>query len=359
MIIAHLDEQLEWRGGEQQASWLVQGLVRAGHQVLLIGRPESPFLRSDHGGVAVERVMLPLRGEWDLWSARRLARIVRQRPVDILHAHTSHTHTIACLARRWAGRGKVIVSRRVDFAPRRGLLNRWKYRAPDLFLSVSHKVDEVLAAYGVPARMRMVVHSAVDLTRAEASPLSRTELGVPEDVPLLATAGALVGHKDHGNLLDAMSIVLRSFPDARLLIAGEGKLRRELEAKIAELGIGSRVMLLGHREDAPRIIRAADVYVSSSWSEGLGTSVLEALAGGTPVVATMAGGAAEMVVPGETGYLVPCRDPEALAEAIVMSLRHRDRARAMAERGKQLAVEQFGVERMVRDTMRAYEMLYG
>ncbi|MBP8129056.1 MAG: glycosyltransferase [Candidatus Hydrogenedentes bacterium] len=357
MIVAHLDEQMDWRGGEQQVSWLVQGLAASGHGVILAGKPKSAFLQSDHGGITAERIELPVRGEWDVWSARRLARIIRERSVDIVHAHTSHAHAVACMARNWAGRGKVVVSRRVDFTPRRGPLNRWKYRAPDLFLSVSRKVDEVLAAYGVPARLRAVVHSAVDLSRAEAPPLSRLELGVPEAAPLLVTAGALVGHKDHANLVDAMPAVRHDFPGTRLLIAGDGKLRRELERRITNLGLEECVTLLGHRSDAPRIIRAADVYVSSSWSEGLGTSVLEALAGGTPVVATMAGGAAEMVLPGETGYLVPCRDPEALADAIVMSLRYRDKARAMAARGRNLAIEQFGVERMVRETIRAYEML--
>ncbi|HNR30706.1 MAG TPA: glycosyltransferase [Candidatus Hydrogenedentes bacterium] len=357
MIVLHLDEQQDWRGGEQQASWLIQGLAKAGHTVIVAGKPGCAFLESDHGGAPVERLALPLRAEWDLWSAGRLARIVRDRGVDILHAHTSHAHMIACLARRFARRGKVVVSRRVSFPPRRGPLNRWKYLAPDLFLSVSRKVDEVLAAYGMPAAKRAVVHSAVDIPRAEADPLPRRELGVPEDAPLLATAGALVGHKDHNNLVDAMPLVLAQFPDARLVIAGEGRLRRRLETKTAALGLRDRITLLGRREDAPRIIRAADVYVSSSWSEGLGTSILEALAGGTPVVATMAGGAAEMVLPGETGWLVPCRDPEALADGIVSSLRHREQARAMAARGRALVLERFSVERMVEETMRAYERL--
>jgi glycosyltransferase involved in cell wall biosynthesis len=174
---------------------------------------------------------------------------------------------------------------------------------------------------------------------------------------LLVSAGALVGHKDHETLINAMPLVARAFPDVRLLVAGEGALRPQLEAQIAALGLQQAVRLLGHRTDVPRLIRAADVYVSSSWSEGLGTSVLEALACGTPVAATVAGGVPEMVKPGVTGHLVPNRDPEALAEAIIASLRNREAAHAMAARGRKLVETRFTTERMIEGTLREYESL--
>ena len=357
MRVLHLDEQREWRGGEQQASWLIQGLATRGHACLLAGKAGSAFLAAEHGGAAVERIVLPLLGEFDLWSAYRLGGIVRREQIDILHAHTSHAHQIACMARRFAGRGRVVVSRRVSFAPARNPINHWKYRQPDMFISVSHRVDQVLRDMGVSASRRAVVHSCVDPARLADPPLPRQQLDVGEAQLLLVSAGALVGHKDHDNLIRAMSVVVRAFPDARLLIAGEGELRPALESLIDTLGLRACVRLLGHRNDVPRIIKAADLYVSSSWSEGLGTSILEALASGVPVVATMAGGADEMVVPGDTGYLVPCRDAEALADAIVLSLRHREHAREMARAGRELVLTKFGVERMVEETLRIYEGL--
>jgi glycosyltransferase involved in cell wall biosynthesis len=197
----------------------------------------------------------------------------------------------------------------------------------------------------------------VDLERLEVPPLPRAELDVPDSAPLLVSAGALVGHKDHETLINAMPLVARAFPDVRLLVAGEGALRPQLEAQIAALGLQQAVRLLGHRTDVPRLIRAADVYVSSSWSEGLGTSVLEALACGTPVAATVAGGVPEMVKPGVTGHLVPNRDPEALAEAIIASLRNREAAHAMAARGRKLVETRFTTERMIEGTLREYESL--
>ena len=355
MKVLHLDEQPGWRGGEQQASWLLQGLARQGHSVLIAGRPGSRFLTSGHGGAELQRLALPFRGEWDLVTAVRLASALKTRSIDILHAHTSHVHTTALLARFLAGRGKVIVSRRVSFPPKRNPLNRWKYRLPDRIIAVSQEVGRVLRDSGLDEDRIAVVHSAVDLARLDVPPMPRSDLGVPQGVPLLVSAGALVGHKDHANLLAALPQVHTAFPEARLLIAGEGEQRPKIEAQIAALDLQGRVTLLGHRGDAPRLIRAGDVYVSSSWSEGLGTSILEALACRTPVVATEAGGAAEMIRPGQTGFLVPCRNADALAQAIIQCLSRREEARAMAERGRRLVQEEFVTDRMVAGTLRIYQ----
>lgn len=361
MKVLHIDEQTGWRGGEQQASWLMQGLVARGVETHLAARPGSRFLNDTHGAAdaALRRWAVPLRGEWDVFSANTLARIVRDAEIDILHAHTSHAHTLACLARRKAGRGRVVVSRRVSFPPRPGVFNRWKYAQPDMFLSVSGRVDETLAEYGIPASRRRIVHSAVDPARLDALPLSRAELDVPENAPLVVSAGALVAHKDIENLVEAAAIARGAFPDLRVVVAGEGDRRAAIEARVAALGLDGCVTLLGHRNDAPRLIRAGDCYVSSSWSEGLGTSILEALACGTPVVACEAGGAGEMVIPGETGRLVPVRNAGALADAIIATLDDPGGARAMADRGRAHVEAHFLVDRMVEGTLAAYGALHG
>ena len=357
MNILHIDEQMTWRGGEQQASWLMQGLAKLGHRVWLAARPGSAILDSDHGGAAIRQVPAALRGEFDLASAMTLSRLVRSAPIDVLHAHTSHAHTIACLARKFAARGKVAVSRRVSFEPKPHALNRWKYSWPDKFLSVSGRVDEVLQDFGIPESRRAVVYSSVDLARLDVDPIPRAQIGIPDDAPLLLSAGALVGHKDHATLLEAMPAVLAEFPSARLFIAGEGDLRTSVEERIAGLGLDGSIRLLGHRDDVPALIRAADVYVSSSWSEGLGTSVLEALACRIPVVATIAGGVPEMVRDGVTGRLVANRDPDALSTAIRATLRDRAGAAIMANAGRKLVEDRFTVDGMVEGTLRVYESL--
>ncbi len=357
MNVLHIDEQRGWRGGELQASWLIRALLERGDRVVLAGRPNCPFLKMDYGKGDLHRVEAPFLTEIDPVTILRLARAVKHYKIDLLHAQTSHAHLTACLVRRVAGRGKVIVHRRVSFAPRPHPFNRWKYSMPDTYVAVSRKVADVLVEYGIPESKVRLVHSAVDLARMDVAPISRAELGVPEGVPLLGSAGALVGHKDHATLLDAMPTVLQRFPQARLLIAGEGELRSALTAQIARLRLGDAVTLLGRREDAPRIIKTLDVYISSSWSEGLGTSVLEALAAEVPVVATDAGGVFEMVIDGRTGRFVPQRDPAALAEAIVQSLEDRPKSLEMARNGRAHVLEHFTVQRMVEGNLRVYDEL--
>lgn len=354
MKILHLDEQAGWRGGEQQASWLIAASAEKGHHIWIAGREGSQFLQSDHGGAEVTRITLPFWAEFDVYTSWRLAQLVYDEEIDVIHAHTSHTHAIACIARKLAQRGAVVVSRRVSFPPKQDFLNRWKYGAPDVYIAVSNKVGEVLLDAGIPREKINCVHSAVDLARLDVEAISREAIDVPQKAPFLFSAGALVGHKDHANLIRAMAQVHEKLPEARLLIAGEGDLRESLEAQIAEASLGEVVTLLGHREDVPELIQAADCYISSSWSEGLGTSILEALAAQTPVVATEAGGAAEMVRPGETGHLVPSRDPEALAGAILDSLSAAKESARMAKAGRKLVETGFTVTAMVEGTLAAY-----
>jgi L-malate glycosyltransferase len=357
MNVLHIDEQRGWRGGEQQASWLISGLAARGHVSILAGRPGAPFLTSFHGAAGLPHVAAPFHGEWDLWTAYRLARAVKRYDVDILHAHTSHAHAVACLARALAGRGKVVVTRRVSFPIRPRRLNRWKYALPDRIVAVSGRVAQVLVEAGLdPARIA-TVHSAVDPQRLDVSPLPRSDLSLGENAPVLLNAGALVGHKDHHTLLAAMALIIERAPEARLVIAGEGPLRPMLEARIRELGLDHAVYLLGHRTDVPRLTRMADVYVSSSNSEGLGTSVLEALVCGTPVAATAAGGVPEMVVDGETGLLAAIADPASLAEAVLRLLDDPIQAKEMARRGRKRALELFSVEQMVEGNLAVYRQL--
>jgi glycosyltransferase involved in cell wall biosynthesis len=359
MNILHIDEQRGWRGGEQQAGYLIAGLVRRGHRVLIAGRSGGAFLKADHGVPGIIRLKAPFFGEGDPVTAIRLARAIRRYQVDIIHAHTSHAHSAACLARRLAGRGKVVVSRRVDFPVRLGIFNRRKYACPDRYIVISNKIADVLLAAGIREEKIEVVHSAIDPARFDVPPLPRSALGVPEHAPLLGNVAALAAHKDQATLIKAMPMVLRELPELRLLIAGEGAMRGALEAQIKDLGLERSVTLLGFRRDIPGLMRALDAFVLSSREEGLGTSVLDAMACGLPVVATAAGGIPEMVVHERTGLLAPVGDAEGLAREIVRIFRDRALAERLGRAGRALVRERFTVDRMVEGNLRVYEALLG
>ncbi|HOZ48280.1 MAG TPA: glycosyltransferase [Candidatus Hydrogenedentes bacterium] len=355
MIVLHIDEQRTWRGGEQQAAYLVRGLQQRGHTCIIAGRPGTPFFDATWAGEGpLERVAAPFCGEVDPWSAWRVANAVKRFRVDVIHAHTSHAHTVACMARALAGRGRVIVHRRVDFSPKNTSINRWKYGLPDHYIAVCEQVAVVLDAFGVPRRRISVVHSSIDPARFDVPPLARAELGVPDGVPLVGNVAALVGHKDHANLLAATKVALRAIPNLHLVIAGEGELRPAIEAEIRALGLGGHVSLLGHRTDVPRILRALDAFVLSSYAEGIGGATIEALACELPVVATAAGGVGEVVRNEETGLLVPVRDGDALGQAMVRMLEDRALAGRLAHQGYRMVQEHFTVDALVARTIEVY-----
>ena len=356
MNVLHINEQRGWRGGEQQASYLIRGLAQRGHNVLIAGRPGCPFIQSDHGLGAVAKIAAPFLSEIDFYTAAVIARAIRRHNVDIIHAHTSHAHTVACMARAIARRGKVVVSRRVDFPPRDNAFNRWKYSLPDAFVAVSSYIAKVMRQFGIGESRLTVVHSGTDASRFNVEPIPRAQLGVPEGVPLLGCVAALVGHKDHTTLLHAMPIILRRLPELRLLLIGEGHLRPQVEAQIKTLNLGQSVMLLGHRSDVPRILKALDAFVLSSKEEGFGGAALEAMACGLPVVSTDAGGMSDTVVHEKTGLLVPIRDSQALAQAVIRvftepALVEKLRANLPAQ------VERFSIDRMIEGNLALYDRL--
>ncbi|HEO70790.1 MAG TPA: glycosyltransferase family 1 protein [Candidatus Hydrogenedentes bacterium] len=351
MNILHINENADWRGGEQQATYLIHGLVRRGHSCIVAGRSGAPFLRRN---AELSTVAAPFLGEVDLWTPIVLARAVRRFDVDIVHAHASHGHALACLA-RLLSECNVIVHRRIDRMPRSNALSRWKYRQADHYVAVCERVGNVLREFGVPAERITTIHSSIEPSWFDVEPLSREELGVAEGVPLLGCVGALVAQKNHLNLLEALPVILRETPQLQVVIIGEGELRGQIEGHIARFGLGAHVRLLGHRNDVPRILKALDLFVLPSRDEGIGGACIEALAAGVPVVATDVGGVGEVVQDGRTGLLVPAADPEALAHAVLHLLQTPKFAEALAARGRLLVHENFTVDRMVERTIGVYE----
>jgi glycosyltransferase involved in cell wall biosynthesis len=213
----------------------------------------------------------------------------------------------------------LVATRRVDFHLRPGSV--W-HRA-DRVIAISRAVRAVLEADGIAPRDISVVASGIDpdeVRRAARTPLNvRARLGLSPSTPLAANVAALVGHKDQHTLIRAAHAARAARADLHWAIAGEGELRGSLEAALAGLGLSDRVHLLGHVAEADALIAEADVLVMSSKEEGLGSVVLHALALGTPVVATRAGGLPEMV---PEPWLVPVGDADALAHRVVEALDH-------------------------------------
>ena len=174
----------------------------------------------------------------------------------------------------------------------------------------------------------------------------------------IVNVGALTDHKGQRWLIEAFAAVAASLPAARLWILGEGELRADLERQASELKLSARVLMPGFVPDARYLLSAFDVYVSSSHLEGLGTSILDAMLSGVPVVAASTGGVTDIVQNGVTGRLVPAREASALAEAIVAEIECPEHIReAMTQAARHSAEVNFSAERMVEGTLAVYRKM--
>ena len=249
----------------------------------------------------------------------------------------------------------------MDFAPRRDLVSRYKYRrGVDGYVAISRAVMAVLLAAGVPASRIRIVHSGVPppAVPPDARRELRRELKIGEGAPVLGLVASLSDHKGHRYLLEAMPAVISAFPLAVLLLVGDGELREDLEARAEALGLaGGAVRFLGHRSDVPRILGALDLFVMSSHLEGLCTSIIDAMLAGVPVVATRAGGIPELVDDGATGLLADVRSPESLASQMIRALADSGLRSRLAANAEEVARRRLTADAMVDGTLAAYREL--
>jgi glycosyltransferase involved in cell wall biosynthesis len=329
--------------------WLLaRELARLGdvEQVVVTGRGSELAERLVRDGVPVRPV--PWRAGLDPRVLPGILAELRAFPA-VVHAHDGHALTLAGAGARLAGR-PLVVTRRVQFHLRR----RGFWTRADRVIAVSHAVARVLVADGVAADRVTVVHSGIlpDETRRTERLGIRATLGLPADATIGASVGALEPGKDHATLVRAAACLAGAHPTLHWVVAGEGPERVALVRLTGELGLNGRIHLIGHLQEPARLVADADLFIMSSREEGLGTSVLEAMALGIPVASTAAGGIPEMLKDG-AGLLVPPGDPAALAAAVARLLTEPAVVSAVAERAA-AALRQFTAAQMATAVRSVY-----
>jgi glycosyltransferase involved in cell wall biosynthesis len=358
MFSLHVDTARTWRGGQNQVLVTLMGLRALGHRTMLVANSQGELRQRAAEGL--DLVPLAPRTEMDLSAAWRLSRLLKQLNPDIVHAHDPHGVAMAALALSMstaAVKPPLIAARRVDFHLRNSALSRWKYRQVDCFICASDAIRHILIADGIAAARAVTVHEGVDLERVAAAPPARLheEFWLPHEAPIVGNVAALVAHKGQRYLIEAAALVVRQVPDARFIIAGEGELRPNLERQIKDHRLEKHVLLAGFRPDVLSLHKSFDIFVLSSTTEGLGTSLLDAMACAKQIVATEAGGILEVVKDGVTGLLVPPKDHEALARAIVTLLKDDRLRQEYGAAGFARVRDRFSAERMVQDTLNVYK----
>ena len=362
MFSLQIDTAGTWRGAEQQVLLTARGLFARGHRVAVVAHPDGELRRRLPADIEV--VPLATRNDVDLPAAWRLSRVIRDLQPDVVHAHNPHGVAAAATALSIASasrRPALVAAHRVDFHLNANAFSRWKYRQVDRFVTASEAIRAMLLQGGVPPDRAVTVHEGIDVERVVGvEPMNvREEYWFPPHSLIVGNVAALVPHKGQRFLIDAAAIVVREMPEVRFLVLGEGELHASLEHEIRHLHLSQHVVLAGFRADVLGVLKGLDLFVLSSVTEGLGTSLLDAMAAGRPIVATRAGGIPEVVLHGETGLLVPPRDAAALAAAILEMLRDPARRRRFAEAGLARVRERFSADRMVDQTLGVYAGLVG
>ncbi len=277
---------------------------------------------------------------------------------DVIHTHMYRADVVgtkaAILLEESGHRRPYVVSTvhssRVRSAEDRELIRRLT-PSMDQLIAVSRSIERKIAdehRTGAPVRL---IYNGVDLERydhQEPCCTLRDEYGMEAGSQIVGVVARLEPEKGHQTLIEAWPHVLRSVPDAYLLIVGEGSRRDFLEGLAGTMKVAHRVVFTGRRDDIPAVTAALDVAVLPSWREAQGLSVLEAMALSRPVVASDVGGIPEMIQDGVTGLLVPHDDPVALADAIVRLLKDHALADTIARAGHDLVHDRFCIELMVK-----------
>ena len=348
-------------GGERHVAALANALTERGHQIYVVVAPGSP-VTAELSSVPPENVItLRMRNAFDVPSALKLARIIREQKIDIVHAHLARDYPMASLAvRRYA---QLVVTRHVLFPLNR--LHRFTLSRVGRLIAVSNAVVRRLQEQRLCDKRKIqLIPNGIDLTRfeepfSEAARASvREQLGVGKSL-LVGAVGSFLPIKGHEDFVRAAGIITSGRNDVDFVIVGDDDARNRnhrmfLERLISELDLKGSVHLINWSGDLSQFYRALDVYVSTSHSEAFGLSIVEAMAAGRAVVATATEGAKETLEDGTTGILVPIRDVEKTAEAIIGLLNNSSERSRQGLRAGEDARHRFDLEKMVDATEQVY-----
>jgi len=355
--VIHIDTEKTWRGGQQQAVYLFEGMLQRGFDTLMLC-PSGSAMQNYCQKKNLPFQLFDFAHELDYRSGKAAAKIADSYSASILQLHSGHSVSCGLWAKLFNRKLKLVATRRVDFSIKKNPFSVLKYNTKllDHIVCISEEIRQVLHRDGVPDNKLSVIHSGIDTHRFDhiEVPLDfRQKWGIPVQTKLVGTVAALAGHKDYPNLLETASKICQARQDIWLMAVGEGELMEPMKQLAKELNIADRFIFTGFQSQVGEFLKAFDIFILASKKEGLGTSVLDAMSVGLPIVATRAGGIPEMIKDGENGLLVNTGDSDALAQAVLYLIDNPQTAAALGKKALQ-SVKAFDIHK----TVDAYIELY-
>jgi glycosyltransferase involved in cell wall biosynthesis len=354
MRVLYVDLEREWRGGQSQALLTLRGLRDRGHEVELLAAKNSPLaIRTAEAGIAVRQVAsLGLRA----WAAVVMRVLLRQRHFDLAHLNEPHALTAAWLA----GAHKklpLLLSRRIGFPLRKSWVSRARYRAVNRFVANSQNVAQSLIESGIASGRISIVNEGVGilpLPSADQRSRARKRWGVEDHEFVFGCASVFVPEKGQRHLIEALPRVRMLHPEVRLLLAGDGACRQELQTLVKQLGQSEAVLFPGFVSNVEDVYMALDAFAFPSEFEGLGTALQAAMAAGLPCISTNRGALGEVVAQERTALVVE-PDGKQISVAMLRLLDDDALREKLAQAGRREVELRFSADRMVENTLSVYE----
>ena len=359
-VIDHLGQ-----GGAQRQLLEVGRLLRhhvSLHVVSLSTRKTDYAVPLREAGIRL--TLVPLGSKFSsLSTCRALVDVLSQLQPDVVQTWLFDASLYGRLAALWTGCPVVVAAVRNTIDDL-----RWHHRLITRLLSYGTTCTTVNAdamrsgfvSLGIPESKIRTIRNGIDLQAFPRLPKDHDAVeswGIPRGSTIVAMAARMAPQKDYATFLRAAKLVLAQAPDTYFVLIGDGPDRGRIEAAIRELGIGNRTRLLGVRHDVWTILNNIDIFVLSTHFEGCSNVIMEAMAAGKPVVATPAGGNAELVSDGRTGWMTPIGDPRAMADRILELISNQELARSMGIAGRKKIEDEFSIERTVSETVALYQEL--
>jgi len=308
MKILHLSSEASWRGGEQQIAYLVSQLADLGVDPLVACKPASEF--EDYCAKRQwNSFPLGMKNSLDFSSAIKLKRLCQKLSIDLIHAHSSHGHGTAFLAYLLKNRTPVILTRRVDFKVSEGWISRCKYTFPKLkkVVCVSDAIRNIVNSATGCEELSTTIYDSINHKKFKShigGSFLRSKYNLSPSTTLIGNTSAIAPHKDYFTFVRTAEYYIQNFDnDVRFFVIGKGEQEAEIRSFVTDRGLMDSFIFTGFLKNIEQVLPSLDIFLMTSKTEGLGSSLIDAFAAKVPVVATRAGGIPELVSHQKTGLL--------------------------------------------------------
>jgi glycosyltransferase involved in cell wall biosynthesis len=361
MNILFITNHLNVGGITSYALTLCRGLKKLGHNVYVASSGGDCLTRFTEEGIIFIPIPIRTKSEINIFkiglSFFRLLKEIQEKQIRIVHTNSRVTQVLGCLLKAWFSLAHVTTWHGF-FRPRwsRRIFPCWADRT----IAISEPVKgHLINDFKAKVEYIRLVHNGIDLEKIKLKePLSRSEVKLKlglKDGPVVGIIARLSDVKGHVYLIRAMKTVLKAFPDAQLLLVGEGRMEPELVRLSKELEISDKVVFIPKARDIAELLYIMDVFVMPSLKEGLGLGLMEAMAGSKAVVGSAVGGIKSLIQDKENGLLVPPGDVSGLAEAIQELLKDPARSAIMGNKARIFINQNFSLEKMLQQTIEVYQ----